>query len=132
MFLGGSAIAPESSAPGSSPVQYMEEIAHTLKRRKKKPMVNIYTKPIVPKSRQHTQYQINSDNGSITYTHKYVAPPENARRSTIPHHDCVQMIEDVPLLSIPEPFDDFPPGVSIDHDSEYPASRKRAAGVCSL
>jgi len=129
-------MAPESpSASRSSSVQTIQctepSTLKNTKKRKKKPTVNIYTpkSSTVPQSRQHTQYQAN-ETGSITYTRKYVAPPKNARIPQWSPGQSAQIIEDLPPPSIPEPFDDFPPEVSID--SKYLASRKRTAGVRCL
>ncbi|OJA15073.1 hypothetical protein AZE42_09803 [Rhizopogon vesiculosus] len=125
-------MAPElPSGSGSSSVQAIQcmepSTSKNTKKRKKKPTVNIYTpkSSTVPQLHQHTQYQAN-DTGSITYTRKYVAPPKNARIPQLSPGQSAWIIEDLPFPPIPEPFDDFPPEVSID--SEYLASRKRTAG----
>jgi hypothetical protein len=106
------------------------------KTRTNKPKLNFYSRP-VPKppnlSRQHTEYQVHDD-GSLSYTQKRIALPKNAEPTlnkicpTSRQTPLDLVMEDLPL-SIPEPFDDLPPEVSLDI---YQPRRKRTAGVRTL
>lgn len=100
-----------------------------LQKRKKKPKLNFYrSATLVPPSRQHIQYDVHKD-GTIGYTLKHLRPPKNAKATIKNLTHTAPTLHDVPF-SIPEPFDDLPPEVSLDFLGEE--SRNRGAGVCTL
>lgn len=105
-------IGSSEAGPSSTQTICCEVTPSVLKKRKKKPKLNVYHALSVP-SHHHTEYQAHQD-GSITYTLKCLKPPKNAKATINNRTHVAPTLHDATPLSISEPFDDLPLDVSLD------------------